>query len=109
MTKGESARTGNNSKTKILMASILKAIFIWPQTEADLLSGGTCYASKAEAFVKTSNRFGVIKQQPKEKRWSKSIMDVRGKKKEEAIKVPLKAVPPPSTIPVTPPNICNPE
>lgn len=68
-------------KKKILMASVLKAIFIWPQTEADLLSGGTCYASKAEAFVRTSNRFWVIKQQPKEKRWSKSIMDVRGKKK----------------------------
>lgn len=72
MTKGESARTGNNSKKKILMASILKPIFIWPQTEADLLSGGTRYASKAEAFVRTSNRFWVIKQQPKEKDGAKA-------------------------------------
>lgn len=54
------------------MASILKPIFIWPQTEADLLSGGTCYASKAKAFVRTSNRFWVIKQQPKEKDGAKA-------------------------------------
>lgn len=85
------------------MAAISKPIFIWPQTETDLLSGGTCYASKAEAFVRTSNRFWVIKQQPKEKDGAKRN---EGKdKKKEAIKMPLKAVPPP--IPVTPPNICN--
>lgn len=42
---------------KILMASILKAIFIWPQTKADLLGVWTCSASKSRTLVRTSNRF----------------------------------------------------